>query len=332
MFNLIDYKTLVLIFFLLMGLSVFLYVILDGYDLGVGLLMPFLSDNEKDLALSSIGPFWDANETWLVLGIGLLLVAFPLAHGEILTGLYIPVFIMLLGLIIRGCSFDFRMKSSSDHKKIWNKMFFVGSLVSAMSQGFMLGWWIVGFKMSLLNITFAILIALCLPMAYSLMGSSWLIMKTEGEIQQKAISFMKHSIIGASLGVASVSMFTPFVSETIFNLWFSSINAMLMLPMICGVTFFTMTFLAYKKPKILIKKSYLSFALSIAIFVFAFIGLAYSMFPYLVMDKLTIWDAASAFAPLKIIFIGTIFVVPTILMYTVFVYYVFRGKSQQIGY
>lgn len=328
----ITYEALIFIFFILMGLSVFLYVVLDGYDLGVGLLLPFFKDDEKDLLLSSIGPFWDANETWLVLGIGLLLVAFPQAHGQILTGLYIPIFVMLVGLILRGCAFDFRMKSTADHKLVWNKLFFAGSLITAMSQGFMLGWWIVGFEASLLNVLFSLVISLCLPLAYCLMGASWLIMKTENDIQKKSLKFMLMALCGAAIGIFSVSAFTPFVSKTIFNLWFGEINMMLVLPLICGVVFLTLFYLLMKRSDILVKYSFTAFSLSILIFILAFIGLAYSLFPFLVIDKLTIWDAASSYAALKVIFIGAIIVVPTILVYTCFVYYIFRGKSQNLGY
>ncbi len=332
MFGNISYESLIFIFFMLMGLSVFLYVVLDGYDLGVGLILPFFNDDEKDLLLSSIGPFWDANETWLVLGIGLLLVAFPLAHGQILTGLYLPIFVMLIGLILRGCAFDFRMKSTADHKKIWNKLFFTGSAITSLSQGFMLGWWIVGFEWSLINVLFSLLIAICLPMAYCLMGAAWLIMKTDAEIQKKSLKFMLYALCGAAVGIFSVSAFTPFVSKTIFNLWFGEINLMLSLPIICGVVFLSLFYFLIKRTDVLINKSYLAFGMSISIFIMAFIGLAYSMFPFLVIDKLTIWDAASSYASLKVIFLGAIVVVPTILVYTCFVYYIFRGKSQNLGY
>src|SRR5690606_29134750 len=136
------------IFMTLMGIALFLYVVLDGYDLGVGILMPGGTDEEKDIMVSSIGPFWDANETWLVLGIGLLLVAFPLAHGVVLSSLYLPVVLMLVGLILRGVAFDFRVKARDDHKPLWNHMFWIGSVVAAASQGFMLGGYITGFDTS----------------------------------------------------------------------------------------------------------------------------------------------------------------------------------------
>ena len=152
-----------LFFVAVVGLALLAYVILDGYDLGVGLLLPFASDEQKDIMIASIGPFWDANETWIVLGIGVLLIAFPSAHGIILSKLYLPVTIMLIGLILRGVAFDFRVKAGDDKKTMWNRLFFIGSLVAAMAQGWMLGSYITGLSGSLTNTVFSFLIALCLP-------------------------------------------------------------------------------------------------------------------------------------------------------------------------
>ncbi len=332
MFEWLTHESLILIFFFLMCLSVFLYIVLDGYDLGVGLALPFLSESEKDLAVSSIGPFWDANETWLVLGIGLLLVAFPVAHGQILGGLYLPVFVMLLGLIVRGCAFDFRMKSKVEHKRFWNGMFFAGSWIAASAQGFMLGWWIGAFEASVLNVGFALLIALCLPFGYALLGSGWLVMKTQGVLQEKAIKMMQWSLVGAALGIGAVSVYTPFVSATIFSLWFSQVHSMFILPLLCALCMGLMGYALLKKKAWVIAHSWVLFTCTLGVFLLSFIGLGYSLFPYLVIDKLTIWDAAASFAALKIIFIGTLFVVPTIVLYTIFVYYVFRGKAQILHY
>jgi hypothetical protein len=161
-------------------------VVLDGYDLGVGLLLHRASDAQKDQMISSIGPFWDANETWLVLGVGILLIAFPKAHGMVLTALYLPVALMLVGLILRGVAFDFRVKAQAAHKPLWNFAFFAGSGIAAICQGWMLGRYITGFASGWEFTVFAALIALLLPAAYVLLGAGWLIMKTEHELQRDA--------------------------------------------------------------------------------------------------------------------------------------------------
>ena len=164
-----------LAFMAMMGLAILAYVILDGYDLGVGMLLRLADDDEKDLMIASIGPFWDANETWLVLGVGILLVAFPLAHGVILGALYLPVALMLLGLILRGVAFDFRVKARAEHKAAWNNCFFAGSLLAALAQGYMLGALVTGFDATPWNVAFSLCIGVCLAMGYSLLGACWLI-------------------------------------------------------------------------------------------------------------------------------------------------------------
>ena len=168
------------VFLALMGISMLAYVVLDGYDLGVGILLRRVEDGEKDIMISSIGPFWDANETWLVLGVGILLVAFPMAHGVILGELYLPVALMLLGLILRGVAFDFRVKARAAHKHLWNNAFYAGSVLASFSQGVMLGLYITGFKNGWAEYGFAIITGLCLCAGYALLGAGWLIMKTEG--------------------------------------------------------------------------------------------------------------------------------------------------------
>ena len=175
------------IFLALMGLAMLAYVVLDGFDLGVGILLPGGDDAQKDTMIASIGPFWDANETWLVLGVGILLIAFPMAHGVILSSLYLPVTIMLIALILRGVAFDFRVKARAKHKHLWDRSFFAGSALAALSQGFMLGAYILGFEWSVANFAFASLIGVCLLAGYALLGATWLLMKAEGELQRKAV-------------------------------------------------------------------------------------------------------------------------------------------------
>ena len=204
----------------LMGVSILIYVVLDGFDLGVGLLMPLSNDEEKDRLVASIGPFWDANETWLVLAIGLLLVAFPSAHGVILTSLYLPVAIMLVGLILRGVSFEFRAKAPLKQKPFWNGAFFTGSLMTSMSQGFMLGMYVMGLTWTLPHVVFALITAVFLTVGYSGIGAAWLIAKTDGRLQEKAVGWAKGGIWGLLLGIGAISLATPFVSTRILDKWF----------------------------------------------------------------------------------------------------------------
>ena len=169
-----------IIFMALMGVAMLLYVMLDGYDLGVGMLMPRATASQQDTMVASIGPFWDANETWLVLGVGILLIAFPKAHGMVLTALYLPVALMLVGLTLRGVAFDFRAKAQDHHKHLWNHAFFAGSALAAAAQGWMLGHYVTGLNEGWTYHAFAATIAVALPCAYVLMGACWLILKTEG--------------------------------------------------------------------------------------------------------------------------------------------------------
>ena len=202
-----------IIFMALMGVSMLVYVISDGYDLGVGMLMHRATDAEKDVMVASIGPFWDANETWLVLGVGILLIAFPRAHGIVLGELYLPTALMLIGLMLRGVAFDFRVKAKDTHKKTWDRLFFAGSVTASVSQGWMLGRYVSGFGSGSNFPVFAAAIAVALPMAYVLMGAAWLIMKTEGELQERAIGCARTAWAPMVGGMVLISMATPWVSD-----------------------------------------------------------------------------------------------------------------------
>ena len=246
-----------LVFAILMGAAILAYVVLDGYDLGVGMLMPAASAEEQDVMVASIGPFWDANETWLVLGVGLLLIAFPAAHGYILGALYLPVAAMLVGLMLRGVAFELRVKAQGWHAELWNWLFWFGSFLAAFAQGFMLGRYLTAFQQGGGYFLFALMTGAALCGGYVLLGAAWL-------------------WVWRSLGRSD---------------W---------------------------KP----------FAGAVAIFVLAFAGLAYSVFPFVVLGWLTIWDAASHPSALKVVLAGVIVVLPFLVGYTVFAYRVFRGKAK----
>jgi cytochrome d ubiquinol oxidase subunit II len=326
------------VFLMLMGVSMLAYVVLDGYDLGVGILLRRALDPEKDTMIASIGPFWDANETWLVLGIGILLVAFPLAHGVILTALYLPVALMLLGLILRGVAFDFRAKARAHHKAAWDRAFYAGSLLASLAQGVMLGLTVVGFEYNAINLAFALAIGFGLAAGYALLGATWLIIKTEGDLQRKAVRWARASLWLTALGIAGVSIATPLVSERIFERWFSLtvLPLLLPIPVVTALLFFVVDRSLRRLPTRLAEGNeygaWIPFASTVGIFVLAFYGLAYSLFPYLVIDRLTIWQAAAAPESLMFILVGTAIVLPAILGYTVYAYRVFWGKTRALTY
>ncbi len=317
------------VFAVLMGVSILAYVVLDGYDLGVGMLMPAASAPEQDLMVASIGPFWDANETWLVLGIGLLLVAFPKAHGVVLGELYLPVTVMLIGLMFRGVAFEFRMKALGWHAELWNWLFWFGSFLASLAQGFMLGRYITGFEPGFAYWLFALLVGGGVCGGYVLLGATWLVLRTEGELQRKARAWAKWGLLWVALGVALVSIATPLASQTVSEKWFDFPRTLglMLLPaasLAAGVWVWRSLQPAAADWK--------PFAGAVAIYVLAFLGLAYSIFPYVVVDRMTIWDAASHDSALWFMFWGAVIVLPCIAGYTVFAYRVFRGKVREALY
>jgi cytochrome d ubiquinol oxidase subunit II len=320
-------EQLPLVFTVLMGAAILAYVTLDGYDLGVGMLMPAADREEQNRMVASIGPFWDANETWLVLGIGLLLVAFPVAHGEILGALYLPVAAMLVGLMLRGVAFELRIKAEGWHRELWNWLFWAGSTLASFAQGFMLGRYITGFESGAGYWLFAILVGASLCGGYVLLGATWLILRTDGELQQKAIGWARWGLAWVALGVALVSLGTPLVSETVRDKWFS-------FPRIVFLSALPLaTVAAWLWVWLSLKKSELQpFAGAVTIFVLAFAGLAYSLFPYVVIDRLTIWEAAAHPSALVFMLVGTSIVLPFIVGYTFWSYRIFRGKARTDDY
>lgn len=318
----------------LMGLSILIYVILDGFDLGIGVLFPVSDDDDKDRMIAAIGPFWDANETWLVLSIGLLLVAFPVAHGIILTALYLPVAIMLAGLILRGVAFEFRAKAPAAQKPQWNRMFFIGSLMTSLTQGFMLGMYILGFGYTVEHVAFACLTAVCLTAGYAFIGATWLIYKTDGPLQRRAVRFAKIGLFGVVAGFVAVSLASPLVSERVFEKWFTMPNILILapLPVLSGLLIAWLAIVLRAMPHPGDRFAWMPFATAAALFSLAFAGLAVSFYPYVVPDRMTIYEAASAPESLFVILIGTVFVLPAIIAYTILSYTVFRGKARDLTY
>ena len=312
-----------LAFAILMGAAILAYVVLDGYDLGVGMLMPAATSDEQDVMVASIGPFWDANETWLVLGVGILLIAFPAAHGYILGALYLPVAAMLVGLMLRGVAFELRVKAVGWHAELWNWLFWFGSFLASFAQGYMLGRYLTGFQEGWGYGLFALMAGASLCGGYVLLGATWLILRTEGALQRKAVGWTRWGLAWVALGVALVSLATPAVSELVYARWFDfpETLALMVLPAATLVSWLWVW-------RSVGRSDWKPFAGAVAIFVLAFLGLAYSVFPYIVLGWLTIWESAAHPSALKVTLVGALIVLPFLVGYTVFAYRVFRGKAK----
>ncbi|HEX5092622.1 MAG TPA: cytochrome d ubiquinol oxidase subunit II [Burkholderiales bacterium] len=316
-------STLPLIFAILMGAAILAYVVLDGYDLGVGMLMPGATSEEQNVMVASIGPFWDANETWLVLGVGILLIAFPAAHGYILGELYLPVAAMLVGLMLRGVAFELRVKAVGWHAELWNWLFWFGSFLASFAQGYMLGRYLTAFLPGWGTTLFSLMVGAALCGGYVLLGATWLVLRTEGELQKKAIGWTKWGLAWVALGVALVSLGSPMVSEIVYQRWFDFPRtlALMVLPAASVVSWLWVW-------RSLGRSDWKPFVGAMAIFVLAFFGLAYSVFPYIVLGWLTIWEAAAHPSALRVTLVGALIVLPFLVGYTIFAYRVFRGKAK----
>jgi cytochrome d ubiquinol oxidase subunit II len=321
-------------FAILMGLSLFIYSILDGFDLGIGVLGALRPQRDRDTMVSAIGPFWDANETWLVLAVGLLLVAFPKAHGIILAKLYLPVAFMLTGLILRGVAFDFRAKAPQNQKAWWDKTFIAGSLLVSLSQGYMLGQYIVGFETGSAPTLFSVLIAFTLTFSYMLIGACWLIIKTERELQEFAIKSAKNLLAIFIVCVVLVSISKPIVKpdviERVSDL--AQLIAIAPMPLVTLGTTSLMFFVLRAMPLANDALNWLPFALTTATFAALAHGLVFNLFPYVIPNSLTLIEAASSRESLFIIFIGALVVLPFIIGYSIFLYRVFGGKTTPLSY
>jgi cytochrome d ubiquinol oxidase subunit II len=271
--------------------------------------------------VASIGPFWDANETWLVLGVGILLIAFPAAHGYILGALYLPVAAMLVGLMLRGVAFELRVKAVGWHAELWNWLFWFGSFLASFAQGYMLGRYLTGFQEGWGYALFALVVGASLCGGYVLMGATWLILRTEGQLQRKAMAWTRWGLLWVALGVALVSLATPAVSQLVYARWFDfpETLALMVLPLATLVSWLWVW-------RSLGRSDWKPLAGAVAIFVLAFLGLAYSVFPYIVLGWLTIWEAAAHPSALKVTLVGALIVLPFLVGYTVFAYRVFGGK------
>lgn len=320
----------------LIATAIFLYVLLDGFDLGCGILFPFApTDSCRSKIMNSIAPFWDGNETWLVLGAGGLFVAFPPAYSIIMSAFYIPVILMLVGLIFRGVAFEFRFKShNKKQQKIWDMSFHFGSIFAAFMQGVILGNFIQGVEVSNRAYSggpldwangFAILTGISMVFGYALLGGTWLVMKTDKETQKWARKVSKYVLIYVGIFMSIITITTPFVDERIVDLWFSFPNILLLapIPLISIIAFLRIYFDLGQE------NEYRPFLLSILLFFLSYLGICISLYPWIVPFEMDVWQAAAASTSQTLVLIGVLVFLPIVLTYTGYVYYVFRGKSDE---
>jgi cytochrome d ubiquinol oxidase subunit II len=313
----------------ILALSVFMYVLLDGFDLGIGILFPFAPDDaSRDLMMSSVAPIWDGNETWLVLGGIALLAAFPLAFAVIMPAVYFPILFMLVGLTFRGVAFEFRHLT---HQRYWDHAFHWGSVVATFAQGVVLGTYVQGIPVTGRVFSggtfdwvspFALLTGVGLIFGYGLIGACWLVMKTEGELQAwargKAIMFT----FGVAAFIGAVSVWTPFIQPQIRDRWFTWPNLLFLSP----VPIITLALFAWLLRSLRSGRENAPFMAALGLFGMCYLGLGISIIPMIVPYSITFWDAASSGKSQAFLMVGTLFLLPIIVMYTGWSYWVFRGK------
>ena len=316
---------------MIIAFAVLTYVILDGFDLGIGILFPFAdSEQDKSVMMNTIAPVWDGNETWLVLGGGGLFAVFPLAYAVIMPALYMPITLMLLALIFRGVAFEYRWRTVA-WKPVWDVAFFGGSIVAAFTQGISLGALVQGIEVADRAYAggwwdwlspFSLLTGVAVIIGYGLLGSTWLIMKTEGELQTKMRGYAKWLGIGTLGFIGVVSLLTPFRDPAYFQRWFTLPGSIfsVLVPSLVGLCTWLL-FSGLKK-----QKEAQPFLAALSLFVLSFIGIVISFYPNIVPPSLSIVEAAAPDASLKFALVGTVVLVPLILAYTAYAYWVFRGK------
>lgn len=327
-----------LIWAIIIAFAVFMYVFMDGFDLGIGILFPFApGDSDRTRMMNTIAPVWDANETWLVLGGGGLFAAFPLAYAIVMPAVYIPITVMLIALIFRGVAFEFRASAGAS-RKWWDRSFHIGSLVATLSQGFVLGAFVQGFEVSGRHFgggpldwltPFSALTAIALVFGYALLGATWVVLKTTDELRDWAYRLIRWLLLGVVVFIGAVSLWTPFLAPSIADRWFSWPNILYLspVPLLTGLLFVVMLW------AVATRKDGVPFVCTLGLFALCYLGLGISLWPWAVPPSLTIWDVAAAPASQAFMLAGTVIVVPLILMYTAYSYWIFRGKmTGDIGY
>lgn len=336
MFSLHTFLDLPLIWFGLIATALFLYVLLDGFDLGVGILFPFApSDQCRDRMMNSIAPFWDGNETWLVLSGGGLLAAFPLAYSILMPAFYIPLIIMLLGLIFRGVAFEFRFKADKS-RILWDHAFNFGSITAAFMQGLILGAYVQGVAVQGRNFSggsldwlnaYSLMTGVGLVFGYALLGATWLVMKTDGITQQWARKCAAKMLGLVGLFLPAVGIGMPLLNPGVKAFWFSAANLFRLLPIpLVALVCCTLIWLDLRR-----RHERSPFFLSIGLFLAAYIWLGAGLWPWLVPFQITFRQAAASGPSQSLLLVGTIVMLPMVLAYTAYCYYVFRGKASHEG-
>jgi cytochrome d ubiquinol oxidase subunit II len=322
---------------LVIAFAVFAYVVMDGFDLGIGILFPFFAPGpERDSAMNSVAPVWDGNETWLVLGGGGLMAAFPLAYAIILPALYAPIIAMVLALIFRGVAFEFRWRDPS-HRRYWDFAFTTGSVVATLAQGITLGALLQGIVVEGRSYAggwwdwltpFSLLVGVSLVVGYALLGATWLVMKTEGAVQRHSFRLAGKLAIALIACIGLVSAATPFLSGAYYERWFAwpQVLVTAQVPLLVGLCSGTLLVSLVRR------REYWPFLLTLGLFALCLLGLGVSMFPYVVPNTVTIQQAAAPHSSLLFMLVGASVLIPIILTYTGYSYWVFRGKTGHEGY
>jgi cytochrome d ubiquinol oxidase subunit II len=322
----------------IIAFAVFVYVVMDGFDLGLGILFPlFPKKADRNVMMNSVAPVWDGNETWLVLGGGGLFAAFPLAYAVLMPALYTPIIAMLIGLIFRGVAFEFRWRTTRE-RNLWDIAFAAGSLLAAMAQGVALGAILQGIHVEGRHYAggwwdwltpFSILTGVAVVIGYSLLGATWLVMKTEGELRDEAYRLSWWLLFAMIAAIGAVSLATPFLHIQYTNRWFSWPGMILTAPVPIAVAAVTLLLLR----SLANKQDYRPFFLTLALFGLSYAGLGISMYPYIVPQSIDIWQAAAPENSQILMLVGVAIMVPLILGYTGWSYWVFRGKVKpESGY
>jgi len=321
-----------LVWLVIIDFGLMMYVIMDGFDLGIGILLPFVPDRaERDTMVNTVAPVWDGNETWLVLGGAALLAAFPLVYSVALSALYLPIMVMLAGLICRGVAFEFRFKADEAQRPLWDRAFAAGSCIATFCQGVVLGAFINGFKVTDGAYSggefdwlspFSLFTGFGLLVAYALLGSTWLIMKTEDGLQGRMKRIARRVAMILLIVIASVSLWTPLLHSEIAERWFAFPNIVFFAPVP-----FLVLLASWALMRTLKRDSHAApFVLALFLLFLGYTGLAISLWPHVIPPDISLWDAAAPPESMGFTLVGTLCVIPFILAYTTWSYYVFRGK------
>lgn len=323
------------IWFVIIVFATLMYIVMDGFDLGIGILFPVIRDaDDRDVMVNSVAPVWDGNETWLVLGGAGLFGAFPLAYAVIIDALTIPLTLMLIGLIFRGVAFEFRFKATPAHRPFWDKAFLCGSILATFTQGVVVGAVINGFTVTGRSFSggpfdwftpFTLFCGVGLVVAYALLGATWLVMKSENPLQDKMRTVAKKLLLVMLLAIALISLWTPLAHPAIAERWFTLPNLWFLLPvpLLVAVIGFSLWRMLGQQ-----NSHTLPFVLTLGLIFLGFSGLGISIWPHIIPPSITIWQAAAPAQSQGFMLVGALLIIPIILVYTFWSYYVFRGKVQ----